>query len=203
MLLTSWRKSIKSVAHEIDTFDDRIPTQQLLDICHSVDPSPLCMCFFLLRRIHDVILMTLSVLTGGRLFEKWLTTLASHQSHKMWKKIQRAVIDNPDTVVSLERQNAIMDREQTNFHGFVLLACNSIGRKGKRQLFYATFIARYHGLSRMGAEILAKYGYTMSRTMYYDMRKDLIEQSRATTRLHERKRETIYRSVNRMCVQIC
>ena len=147
--------------------------------------------------------MSLTVLTGGRLFEKYLVTLASHKSHGMWKKIQRAVTNNPATVVSLEHQNEIMEREQTNFHGFVLLACNSIGRKGKRQMFYATFIARYHGLSRMGAEILAKYGYTMSRTMNYGMRKDLIEQSRATTRSRERKRETIYRSVNRMYIEVC
>jgi hypothetical protein len=67
--------------------------------------------------------MSLSVLTGGLLFEKYLVTLASHKSHTMWNKIQRAVANNPDTEVSLEDQNEIIDREQTNFHGFVLLAC--------------------------------------------------------------------------------
>ena len=106
--------------------------------------------------------MSVTVLTGGRLFEMYLVTLASHKSNAMWKKIQKAVANNPATEVSLEDQNEIIDREQTNFHGFVLLACNSIGRKGKKQMFYSTFIARYHGLSRMGAELLAKYGYAMS-----------------------------------------
>jgi hypothetical protein len=113
--------------------------------------------------------VSLSVLTGGLLFELYLVSLASRKSHKVWNKIQNAIARNPDTVVSLADQNEIIDREQTQFHGFVLLGCSSIGRNGKKQMFYSTFIARYHGLSRMGAEMLAKYGFNMSRTMYYDM----------------------------------
>ena len=117
--------------------------------------------------------------------------MASRKSHKDWMKIQRAVARNANTVVSLPVQTEIIEREQSQFHGLVLLGCNSIGRNGKKQMFYATFIARYHGLSRMGSEILAKYGYTMSRTMYYDMRRELIEKARANTRcgMGQRERE--------------
>jgi hypothetical protein len=48
-------------------------------------------------------------------------------------------------------------------------------------MFFTTFVARYHGLSKGGSDMLAHYGYCMRRTLYKEHRLAAIHKSRADT----------------------
>jgi len=122
------------------------------------------------------------VRTGGLLFEYFLTSNASYKSHKIWKKISSQAQDDNDFELDPVVEQDIIKAEQSAFHGCVLMGCNSIGNLGKQQMFYSTFVSHFHGLSRMGCEILAKYGFCMRRTMYDKMRGEAVSKARAKTR---------------------
>jgi hypothetical protein len=54
------------------------------------------------------------------------------------------------------------ERDGGCFHGHVLLAVGNLGNNGKRQLYYPTFSARFHGLSRQGVQLMSHFGGLMS-----------------------------------------
>ena len=62
------------------------------------------------------------------------------------------------------------------------MGCSGIGNLGKKQQFYSTFVSHFHGLSRMGCEMLSKYGYTMKRTMYDNMKAQAVLIAQEITR---------------------
>jgi len=73
--------------------------------------------------------------------------------------------------MSAADQAYFLGTDQTGFHGWLIMQINSIGNKGKRQMFYVTFIAKYFGLSREGIDIMAGYGYGVTLDMYDKLRK--------------------------------
>lgn len=82
------------------------------------------------------------------------------------------------------RYNAILKRERGSFHGFVITACGNISTKLRRQRFYLTFVARYHGLSRKGIELLAHFGLLVKMSTYDAMEKSAMQQQQALLRYH-------------------
>jgi hypothetical protein len=58
------------------------------------------------------------------------------------------------------------DRDGGIFHGFVLIGVGNVGNNGKRQLYYPTFSARFHGLSRQGVQLMSHFGGMMSISTY-------------------------------------
>jgi hypothetical protein len=124
-----------------------------------------------------------AVRTGGRLFEHYLEGLASYTSHKAWKKIKAEAVAAGEVAHGEEAaEEELLKRESGPFHGYVLQSCACIGNTGKRQMFFTTFVAKYHGLSRMGTEVLAHYKFMMSRGLYETMRQEQVKLSRETTR---------------------
>ena len=51
------------------------------------------------------------------------------------------------------------------FHGH-MLTMHKVGRGINIQRFFTTFTGRYHGLSQMGADLLAPYGMLLPSTTY-------------------------------------
>ena len=58
-----------------------------------------------------------------------------------------------------------LDKCGASYLGFALMI-GSRGRLAKRQMFLSTFVAQYHGLSRLGMDMLAQLGFAMSSTSY-------------------------------------
>lgn len=119
---------------------------------------------------------------GGLLFECYLEGLSSFTTHKKWRSIQASVAVDNAYQADLQEQNDIVQKEKGDFHGFVLKSTANIGNTGKNQLFFLTFVAKYHGLSNMGAEILGKYGFGTMRTQYHSLKEKTIDAARARTR---------------------
>jgi hypothetical protein len=65
----------------------------------------------------------------------------------------------------------IVDKCKSQFHGWVLLHANSVGCSGRNQMFYVTFVAHYHGLSRDGIDLCAKFGYGVNLNKFDTDRK--------------------------------
>jgi hypothetical protein len=51
------------------------------------------------------------------------------------------------------------------FHGYMLTAQGLFNAQNK-QRFYMTFVARYHGLSQLGSDLLASLGWLVPSTTY-------------------------------------
>jgi hypothetical protein len=54
---------------------------------------------------------------------------------------------------------ALYKENEPMFHGYLLYHCNSISKTAVKQMFYLTFAAKFHGLSKTGIKMLSKYGF--------------------------------------------
>jgi hypothetical protein len=99
-----------------------------------------------------------------------------------WKVLSRARDCNGDYIqVDMETEEWLLNKIQTKFFGWVLTTTASIVSKARKQLFYHTFIARYHGLSREGSDTLSQFGIMMKKTSYDTTRKSVVALSRTKT----------------------
>jgi hypothetical protein len=102
--------------------------------------------------------------------------------HHKWKVLSRDRDANGDFIpVTAHDEQWLLRKIQTRFFGWVLTTTSTIVSKARKQLFYHTFIARYHGLSREGSETLSQFGLTMRKTSYDSTRKDVVAMSRSKT----------------------
>ena len=122
------------------------------------------------------------VTRGGVLFESYLEGLSSYSSNKQWLEIKAAIERDEEYTVDEHLEEEIVCRERGGFHGFVIKSMADIRNKGKKQLFFSTFVARYHGLSRMGTKLLSFFGFTTSMSNYDNIKRDTIELAHETTR---------------------
>jgi UDP-glucose 6-dehydrogenase len=120
--------------------------------------------------------------TGGILLENFLNMTASWSVHKIWKQlIAGQEANGQHGPVGPELQRALLDKVQTNFYAWIITTTAYIVSKARKQLFFNTFIARYHGLSRNGSDIIAQFGLTMKKNSYDCTRKEVVETARAQT----------------------
>ena len=77
--------------------------------------------------------------------------------------------------MGVEAYKVLLEREKGHFHGFIMTSCGNISTKLRRQRFYLTFVARYHGLSRKGIELLAHFGLLVKMSTYDAMEKAALE----------------------------
>jgi hypothetical protein len=93
--------------------------------------------------------------------------MGSDASLKHLKAREQANDGLDDKLVVTEMVFAQMvERDGGCFHGFVLMGVGNVGNNGKRQLYYPTFSARFHGLSRQGVQLMSHFGGMMSITTY-------------------------------------
>ena len=109
----------------------------------------------------------------------YMISMGSWKCDKALRKFEAA---NPGQQVPPELEAMIVDNEKNTFFGWVLTTINNMGYKGKRQLFYLAFTARFHGLSNTGQYILACHGFMMKNTMYNTMRDRLLKEYQEKTR---------------------
>jgi hypothetical protein len=97
----------------------------------------------------------------------FLENMGSYSSHRELQKHKaKCSADGEQSFMSVDEEAVIMQRERGAFHGYVLVGATNVGHAGKPQVFYTTFAARYHGLSRTGIDLLAFYGFAMPSSNY-------------------------------------
>lgn len=116
------------------------------------------------------------------MFESFLEGLSSWSAHKKWKQIKARVTADPEDQATPEEEEHLTSKERNDFHGWVIKAVANIGNTGKHQLFFVSFVAKYHGISNMGNEILAQYGYGTQRSQYTTLVQETIARARTETR---------------------
>lgn len=96
-------------------------------------------------------------------------------SWKVHKTYNKFVSEYPHGKMDKDVYDDMVDQEKGRFHGFILMACGNISTDFRRQRFYATFVARYHGLSRKGSQLMSHYGLALKPTTYDKMEQDMVE----------------------------
>jgi hypothetical protein len=114
-----------------------------------------------------ILTFSFSVPRGGLAFERFLQLMGSERSVKVLNAQKQA---NQELAVPLTITESdfdtMVERDGGCFHGHVLMAVGNVGNNGKRQLYYPTFSARFHGLSRQGVQLMSHFGGLMSITTY-------------------------------------
>jgi len=93
------------------------------------------------------------------------------KTFKWWKTRRRKREPNRGRLIPLkeDEMNRILRANASYFHGFVLQSLHMSGYN-RSQLFYPTFAASCHGLSKMGMDMLAGYGYCSPHTSFQRQR---------------------------------
>jgi hypothetical protein len=110
--------------------------------------------------------------SGGRVFELYIELMGSWKVHTDYMKWKR----DGDGIMEQGEYEVMVKAEKGSFHGFILSACGNISTGCRRQRFYLTFVARFHGLSRKGMQMLGFYGLTVKVSTYDKMEKEVIEE---------------------------
>ena len=76
----------------------------------------------------------------------------------------------------------ILKRERDMFQGYILFSLGNLSRKCKRQQFFTTSAARFHGLSRYGVKQQAQLGYMLKITSFDAQTKVAIAEARELVR---------------------
>ena len=119
-----------------------------------------------------------TVTTGGKLLDAYMAGFSkptTEQKCNTERKNKREGNEVDEDVLE-----ELICKEKTAFRGFLLSNCARVHSKAKKHQFHSTFVARYHGLSRMGSEILAQYGYLMKKDLYDTHRAMALVRSKAT-----------------------
>lgn len=114
---------------------------------------------------------------AGWLFEIYMEQAASFSNYRLWRSILKASTTDAQLV---ERKQYSSDDEpdqmdvliQTSLNeyvGWLIYHVASVGTNGRRQLFYLSFVCRFYGLSRAGLDLLSKFGFGVSLTMFDEM----------------------------------
>ena len=123
---------------------------------------------------------------GGYLFEYFLLTCSGFSDNRRFKFRRVAQCharrDSDDKHIGHEEEAYFIQATGSKFAGWLLLHIANIGTNGREQMFYMTMAMHYHGLSRQGIDMLAKYGFSTNLTRFDDMRHICLLKSRTETR---------------------
>lgn len=122
---------------------------------------------FTILRLHIL------VQSGGNVFHAYLNLASTSKTHAWWIKRSRKRSQGKLIPLTSAEMDRVQKAESTFFHGFVLQSVHLSG-SARGQLFYPTFAAGCHGLSKSGMDILAGYGFCTPHTSYQRLRSDLI-----------------------------
>ena len=115
------------------------------------------------------------VSSGGLLLHMYLNFASTPKTFKWWKTRRRKRGRDRELIPlnAIDMETLLKDNS-SYFHGFVLQSLHMSGYN-RSQLFYPTFAAACHGLSKMGMDMLAGYGYCSPHTSYQRQRTELCE----------------------------
>ena len=133
--------------------------------------------------------------TGGKLLAGYMTMMAPAELYKAWRRHYKAQ-RNPDALrMTIEEFSPWSKVIGSRFHGFMLTA-QSLYKAQNKQRFYMTFVARYHGLSQMGSDLMSSLGWLVPSTTYDRGVLVVLESARAIIRLYTRKNYILLISVS-------
>lgn len=113
----------------------------------------------------------LSVPFGGALFEAYVLIFGSWKSHNQLKALKAQSDDSEDDgAFDLAAAQEILQREKLHFLGFVLFVTSRIRTGCRDQMFYYTYNATYHGMSRQGVRVQSKLGFMMPLSSFDKIR---------------------------------
>ena len=162
--------------------DGRVSLAKLLQLSEEVKDAVYSTCVLSALAYLSFLCFLLLVLEGGRLFELFIDLMGTPTTMKDWNKFKaRRSGLGFNVQLSEQETQEIIDREGTRFQGFVLNA-SGMSTAGRKQKFYLTFVSIFHGLSKMGVNILSSFNVTMPSSSYYRMRKDEIEEAKLKVR---------------------
>lgn len=118
---------------------------------------------------------------GGFLFEYYLLTASGYSDNRMFRQAIHRVTQNGDEWIGHPDEEYLINATGAKFAGWLLFHVSNIGTNGREQLFYLTFAAKYHGLSRQGIDVLSKYGFATNMSRFDDMRRICLAKSRIAT----------------------
>jgi hypothetical protein len=104
---------------------------------------------------------------GGLAFEIYLRIMGSDRSlAKLTQQATANASEEKRRTLSEMEFHKLSEWEAGKFHGFILMAIGNVGNNAKKQLYYPTFSARFHGLSRQGVQLMSHFGVLLSITTY-------------------------------------
>ena len=178
MNLMQLRQHLRSAGDAIDVKNTRITTSELMASCGASTPYALCtypvLSSCLSHRLNPLVPI------GGMALGAFLTL---HASRRLLASFRKLVVahDADETVVAGADFMAKVDRSiAARFHGFMLGLQHSNGLR--RQRFFVTFMARYHGLSILGTDIVSGMGMIMPSTNYDVMMKEVVADAKRQAR---------------------
>ena len=164
--VSKYRTLLKAVGKQLSTFKDRVDADTLLAISQDIQPSKLGILPFFNVSPHTLkfshVITVCVVKTGGHLFDAYVTLSGSYTTMGKWRrycgrKDQNGVI----LLCSQLESDEIVEAEKNYFLGFCILQCGRVCSKSRTQLFFHTWTAVFHGLSRIGVHMLAQMGMAM------------------------------------------
>ena len=112
--------------------------------------------------------------------------MAPPELYKKWRRHYRAQRKGNEEQMTIEEFRPWSNVIGSRFHGFMLTA-QSLYKAQNKQRFYMTFVARYHGLSQMGSDLMSSLGWLVPSTTYDRGVLEVLEAAKAILRLDDRK----------------
>jgi hypothetical protein len=112
----------------------------------------------------------------GRLFEYFIYTCGGYATKRRLVTALTAH-GQPEARLPTDVQESLVDECGVRFLGWLLMHMASIGAKGRKQMFYLTFLLHYFGISREGISHMHDYGFGISLTTFDNMKADSVIKS--------------------------
>ena len=119
--------------------------------------------------------------TGGLLLAGYLTMNAPPELYKVWRRYHREWKNGSITTLTMAEFAPIQKIIGPRFHGYMITAQGLFNAQNK-QRFFMTFVARYHGLSVMGSDLLSSLGWLVPSTTYDRCMTTMLEEVKAISR---------------------
>ena len=107
------------------------------------------------------------------MFEGYLEAVSSDTSYHLWRTYRKLRVEEtladaagPSTEAEV-LFDRLVDHAGSKYHGYVMQSIAALHKTSKKQRFFPTLVAQYHGLSKGGIDLLASYGFLMPSTSFY------------------------------------
>jgi hypothetical protein len=117
---------------------------------------------------------------GGKALGAFLTLFASRRLLAMFRKLIVSHEADASVVADAGFMATVVRDHGARFHGFMIAQAHSAGLRTQR--FFVTFMARYHGLSILGGDLLSSMGMIMPSTNFDRMMKVIVQEGKAVAR---------------------
>ena len=103
----------------------------------------------------------------------YLEALSAETSYRTWRKYRR--VRREETLAGQARPSAqseilfdnLVEHAGSKYHGYVMQSIAALSKASKKQRFYPTLVAQYHGLSAGGIDLLSSFGLLMPSSSFY------------------------------------